>query len=378
MRNPPTRSTQLNKRPSRVQQNPRPQLLKFRFPLGNPPPATVMALRPRYSRKATSDLSERPVAHVAVLPTVPTTVEAAGNASSLTAPSNVKQNRVSEPVVVRRSTSDISKQNTRRVSTVDSTKPENQPNSGAGKTASTTALQGSAASHDSQRSVHDRPPARRRVRPAWLLCLAVVALATSVALALVVFWWRKHDLTEPCVGFDCHLAFNYLRSLIDSDIEPCDDFYGHVCHKWDTDEGGRSFVDAAVRELDLALNWTILSIGVARERYYGYSDFVRFYAACHAFMARATDRSSREQEIELPLDLFPDDSSILHIREPAALLARVTAISLARGISTAFGVDLVRHRGTLTVYISRGRSLAEKLGERNQTRMLNRYLRTGL
>ncbi|XP_065301988.1 uncharacterized protein [Dermacentor albipictus] len=341
-------------------------------PSTGPPIAYDQRATPlEFSEDATSDQSRRPAAN----PTPTTNLVAANSStSSPTASPDAALNRISDSALACSPIAVICAQNPAKAPPLHGTTLESQLRSGYSRISTMSALYSSATSHEFQRSARDRQSGRH-AGTICLLCIAVGALTASVALALLMFWWRAQDMAEPCVDFDCQLAIRYLCSLVDSDIEPCEDFYGHVCRKWDAEEGGLSFVDAAVRDLALALNWTLLSIGAGRERYYGAADFVRFYASCHAFLARTGSHGSREEKIKFPLELFANDSSILHLRDVAELLTRVVVLSLTRGISTAFGVSLVRHRGNVGLYLTRGRSLADKLGERNQTRMLVGYLR---
>ncbi|KAH9380321.1 hypothetical protein HPB48_013380 [Haemaphysalis longicornis] len=50
------------------------------------------------------------------------------------------------------------------------------------------------------------------------------------------------DLIIGCRTAECKLASGYLSTLMDRDVDPCDDFYQHVCAKWTKDRDGVSFL----------------------------------------------------------------------------------------------------------------------------------------
>ncbi|KAK8762324.1 hypothetical protein V5799_026406 [Amblyomma americanum] len=232
---------------------------------------------------------------------------------------------------------------------------------------------GSAMYPISQRPLrqHDK---EQRVGVACILCLAASALATASAVALAVLRTQSKDFTESCSSFDCQMAARYMRSLTDTSIEPCKDFYSHVCRKWDSGAEGLNFLDMAVQDLETSLNWTLLSIGTGREQYYGAAELVRFYTSCHSYLIRAF-KHGVEAAAAVALELLARDSSLLRLQDTQALFAQVIGLSLMRGLYTVLEASLVRHRDNVSIYLSRGQTLAEKLGERNETRLLNNYLR---
>lgn len=85
-------------------------------------------------------------------------------------------------------------------------------------------------------------------------------LAICVVLALFMLL-RPNPLivNDICESEECVSANRYMEDLIDTEVDPCQDFYGHVCNKWivekrNTKSRDVDFVESLVQELLLSVD----------------------------------------------------------------------------------------------------------------------------
>ncbi|KAH7934237.1 hypothetical protein HPB49_023538 [Dermacentor silvarum] len=211
------------------------------------------------------------------------------------------------------------------------------------------------------------------------------ALSALAIVVLAVMFWstdRKRHQLDECGSDDCRDAYGYLDSLLDSAIDPCTDFYRHVCRRWHIGNiDGATLAKVAAREVIDQLHATLLRKGVVPP---GESDdpyaraealLVRFYAACSSFItASAHDDAAKRLVRE-----YRSDSDVLQLRSTAEALRRTVQLSLKRGISTLFKVRLIRHsHSEVALYVSRGQTLAEKLADPGHSSPLVEFFKEAL
>lgn len=195
-------------------------------------------------------------------------------------------------------------------------------------------------------------------------------LAICVVLALFMLLRPIPSIpNETCESEECVSANRYMEDLIDTEVDPCQDFYGHVCNKWIVENKHKKsrdvdFVESLVHELFLSVDEQMYALGTSRidEDRVGLRSFVRFYQACYEFM-NPLDLPPRPI-IPEPLKVYSDIEREFNF---TALLERLMGLSLTRGIDTVFGADLVRSGINVHLDISRGRTLTQKLNGQNRS-----------
>ncbi|KAH7934236.1 hypothetical protein HPB49_023537 [Dermacentor silvarum] len=214
---------------------------------------------------------------------------------------------------------------------------------------------------------------------------SIGALAALAIVALAVMFWSsdpKRHLHDECGSDDCRDAYGYLDSLLDSAIDPCTDFYQHVCRRWHIGNiDGATLAKVAAREVVDELHSTLLRKGVVPP---GESDdpsaraealLVRFHAACGSFIAASAHSDAAKRLVRE----YRSDSDVLQLRSTAEALRRIVQLSLERGISTLFKVRLIRHSDSeVALYVSRGQTLAEKLADPGHSSALVEFFKEAL
>ncbi|XP_065302183.2 uncharacterized protein [Dermacentor albipictus] len=211
--------------------------------------------------------------------------------------------------------------------------------------------------------------------PAFCASVFVLASLASVLLLFALFMPALKKLTNRCSTADCRRATEELELLMDAEVEPCSDFYHHVCNKWLARHADG--VDLAHATLSEGLkNAQRLLLERDREtnnNQYGLSatsQLVAVFVPCLAFLTSSADTVDRDL-----VQTARSNVDVLMLRTVNEALQRVVQLSLLRGISTLFHVSVVRHNGeNATLYLSQAVPLTEKLKETTYSATLPQYL----
>lgn len=203
--------------------------------------------------------------------------------------------------------------------------------------------------------------------------MAGMIMFVTIFLVLLLFMLLRPKfgaVLEDCSSVECQRAQSYLDQLLDDAAPPCEDFYGHVCNKWTADRyrTGTNLVEYSVRELFNKVHWNLLD-HVTRRPTTDHDVLERFYELCDDFLKFSRPTLGNTLT---PLRIYAD---IIGLSNFTAVLQRLIELSLSRGIDVIFGVDLVRFEDDVFLRLSRGKSLAEKLGEPEHSANLSTYLR---
>ncbi|XP_065295130.1 uncharacterized protein [Dermacentor albipictus] len=211
------------------------------------------------------------------------------------------------------------------------------------------------------------------------------ALAALGIAALVVMFWSsdpKRHQQDECGSDECRDAYGYLESLLDSAIDPCTDFYRHVCRRWHIGNiDGATLTKVAARKLIDELYTTLLRKGVEPTGESGDASartealLGRFHARCGSFITASTHKDAAQWLVRE----YRSESDLLQLRSTAEALRRIVQLSLKRGISTLFKVRLIRHSDSeVALYVSRGQTLAEKLADPGHSSALVEFFKEAL
>ncbi|KAL3204975.1 hypothetical protein MRX96_041095 [Rhipicephalus microplus] len=169
------------------------------------------------------------------------------------------------------------------------------------------------------------------------------------------------DLVVSCRTSECKLASGYLSTLVDGDVEPCDDFYQHVCGKWTRERDGLSFLGDAFQRYLADLRRRLTSPDVSsvhpklRSRLAVGSRFVR---DCFLYMEEPEPDVKRE--IASILEVL-DLSGILGSETSFDALLQALSLSFTTGLASLVGIRRRKLGDRAFLHIYGARSIREEL-----------------
>ncbi|KAL3216590.1 hypothetical protein MRX96_032917 [Rhipicephalus microplus] len=198
--------------------------------------------------------------------------------------------------------------------------------------------------------------------PACGLCVLIaVFLATLGTLALVFFTSRTRMYIEECNSTACVRATSSFWALVDDTVDPCQDFYGHVCRRWDNITGGRlKYVYHGVEQIARRVNQSLNDAGEFGGASHDTRGVAQFYKLCLRFMTSPDSMISRTK-IMRSFGAEKRDR-LLTLTNFTDVVAALTDLSLSRGLNTVFGVKVVRRTGVAVLNVFPGKTLAETVG----------------
>ncbi|KAH6932176.1 hypothetical protein HPB50_003487 [Hyalomma asiaticum] len=209
--------------------------------------------------------------------------------------------------------------------------------------------------------------------PMFYTSLGVLVALGCLALAFVLLSSSTRQRRRfQCDSEECRNAHDYLHSVLDAAVNPCHDFYGHVCRHWHTDNAdGTTLTEKATRVFVGELHSTLLRLAESSRTE---APLIRFYSACNSFVTTSTLHSNVARQL---VQVYRGDADVLQLTDVAVAVRRVIQLSLHRGIYTLFKVNVVWH-GSVALHVSRGMTLTEKLADHAQSAALVEFFREAL
>ncbi|XP_065301758.2 uncharacterized protein [Dermacentor albipictus] len=198
--------------------------------------------------------------------------------------------------------------------------------------------------------------------------LCVLVSAGGVLLFFVLRQETSHYL-DACSTLGCKRAVRDLERLIDVSIDPCHDFYGHVCRRW-VSHYDAGYVEKAARDLLRDLNSSLNEVDEPNRVSPRLFSLAQFYQFCNQFIGA---RNLQLSDMLRPFEQYVD---VLALSTFPEVIGRVVDLSLALGVRTLLDIRLVRMEKTaVRLRIGCGTSLAQKCCE-NSSAELHLYLST--
>ncbi|XP_075531893.1 neprilysin-1-like isoform X1 [Dermacentor variabilis] len=184
------------------------------------------------------------------------------------------------------------------------------------------------------------------------------------------------DLVVSCRTPECKLASGYLSTLVDRDVEPCDDFYQHVCGKWTRERDGLSFLGDAFQRYLADLRRRLTSVDVERSSVHpklraGLIVGSRFVRDCLLYMEEAEPDVKRE--VASILEVL-DVSAILGSESSFDALLQALTLSFTTGLASMVGIRRRRSEGRVFLHIYSAKSIREELLPEATDRAVLTYL----
>ncbi|KAK8775622.1 hypothetical protein V5799_031030 [Amblyomma americanum] len=203
----------------------------------------------------------------------------------------------------------------------------------------------------------------------YVLAFLCVVISTASVLFFLLFRTESAPHLDACSTLSCKRALRDLERLIDVSIDPCHDFYGHVCRRWlRRSDGG--FLETAAWDLLRDLNSSLNDVDEHHRVSPRLFNLAQFYQLCHRFLSA---RGLQLSDMLRPFNRYHD---LLALPTFPEVIKRVVNLSLAQGVHTLLNIRLVRISNVTTrLRIGRGRSLANKCCE-NSTAELLVYLKS--
>ncbi|KAK8782780.1 hypothetical protein V5799_015881 [Amblyomma americanum] len=211
-----------------------------------------------------------------------------------------------------------------------------------------------------------------------ITCLIVLAVAASfigiVALLLLHGGQaRQGPRIGDCTSVSCKWVFRDLELLINPHVDPCQDFYSHVCHRWQQKTAASSanpvtFLRYGRRELMPFINYTLSGMNSAKPASFALYKVAKFYESCERFVRMGTASVS---EALLPFRDY--GRKLLNMSTFPQVVRYIVQLSLARGIQTVLDISLNRFPEAVSLRLLRGQTLSRKMKAKH-TLSLKNYL----
>ncbi|XP_075727079.1 neprilysin-1 isoform X2 [Rhipicephalus microplus] len=171
------------------------------------------------------------------------------------------------------------------------------------------------------------------------------------------------DLVVSCGTSECKLASGYLSTLVDGDVEPCDDFYQHVCGKWTRERDGLSFLGDAFQRYLADLRRRLTSPDVETSSVYTklrsrLAVGSRFVRDCFLYMEEP--ETDVKREIASILEVL-DLSGILGSETSFDALLQALSLSFTTGLASLVGIRRRKLGDRVFLHVYGARSIREEL-----------------
>ncbi|KAK8772933.1 hypothetical protein V5799_012535 [Amblyomma americanum] len=186
--------------------------------------------------------------------------------------------------------------------------------------------------------------------------------------------FRASDQVIACRTTPCKLASGYLSTLVDRNVEPCDDFYQHVCGKWTKDRDGLSFLGDTFQrylaELRRRLAAAQLS-SVSPKLRFVLGVGKRFVQECFRYMEEP--ELEVKQEVGSLLEVL-DVMAILNSESSFDALLQALTLSFTTGLSSVVSIRRRQTEGRVYLHIFNSRPFREELMSEATDRAIETYL----
>ncbi|KAK8754715.1 hypothetical protein V5799_002584 [Amblyomma americanum] len=197
--------------------------------------------------------------------------------------------------------------------------------------------------------------------------LAILAIAGGFAGIVVLLFFaggkvRYGPRLGECASESCKRASRDLDLLIDPGVDPCRDFYGHVCSRWvqkTARSGGSpvSFLRYGTRELTRRINNTLSGTNETKPASLALYKVAMFYQSCERFVGNTGTASM--SEALLPFRQYSNE--LLNVESFADVVRYIVQLSLARGVHTVLDIRLKRFPDGVFLRLLRGHTLSRKM-----------------
>ncbi|KAH6935326.1 hypothetical protein HPB50_005078 [Hyalomma asiaticum] len=221
--------------------------------------------------------------------------------------------------------------------------------------------------------------ADRRKKPAVRLTLV---LTVTTLLCTAVAWLLVHrtlgSYRRKCSSASCERASRDMDMLIDYRVDPCYDFYAHVCDRWtkaamakqETAAGAApaTYLGSVAREFLKSINATLSILASAPPLSTEFHKLALFYRSCERFVsAPIVSLSDMLRRFQKYGDEIFDLSTFTDI------LGYVVKLALRRGIVSILDIRLNTFPDGVFLRILRGQTLSQKI-QVNRALPLRNYL----
>ncbi|KAK8778022.1 hypothetical protein V5799_020638 [Amblyomma americanum] len=190
-----------------------------------------------------------------------------------------------------------------------------------------------------------------------VVCVTTAVAATGVLL-MWAMWPYANTVMKYCDSAECKLASEELLLLMNINVNPCDNFHQHVCGRVDDRAfGNADIVERAREDMLISLQRRLLGRKKTESQYPVLDQLAAAFTSCYAF------GTYPHQLVHAGIrDVVANNTSILASKDTASALRHVVRLSLLSGITTLYSISVVTHSGELCLYVSRGKSMREKMG----------------
>ncbi|XP_077531002.1 uncharacterized protein LOC144143061 [Haemaphysalis longicornis] len=212
--------------------------------------------------------------------------------------------------------------------------------------------------------------------PLLLLCLFVIS---GIGIAISIFIFNLYPRpASSCKSAACKSLMGYMTNIVDNGVEPCHDFYRHVCGRWlpnasRSGQGspGSSFMADVARDYREKRHQALMGYGASK-----YLEGVpRYYRSCVTYLG--SKRSARESIAKFfeVLGVKPKEwLSSSHTE----VFNRLLRLSFMQRFDTLFKVRLSESAGQVSLVIDGASSFKQRISDTGTIIGSKEHLRTVL
>ncbi|XP_037580664.1 neprilysin-1 [Dermacentor silvarum] len=198
----------------------------------------------------------------------------------------------------------------------------------------------------------------------------VVCFGCIIAMGVFVHFagsTRQATTNLPCIGQECQEVVEFTESLMDPNVNPCSDFYRHVCGRWiNNTKRPSSFMIDAANNFSETLHEALIRAPVHGENRELIQNAAIFYNSCLTYLKTDADIQASTDELFKALNISL--SKWLTETDPMQFFREILRLSLVNRFHTLLAFSVIDDKANVSLKVERWHPLHNSLTpERNES-----------